>query len=209
MKTSTIIIEDNVEYCNEIIEKLRLIENVQVLGCFHSLEDALAFLDRGQTADFFLVDIGLPGMDGISGIGEILMRNPETKIAMLTIFDDKELVFNALKNGACGYLLKGESEGRFQKAIEEIVSGGGFFTPSIAQMVLKFFRKKPFSKHKITKREKEILQLMSDGLAKKQISDRLFISYSTVDSHVKNIYKKLHVNCGVQAVMKANEEGLI
>ena len=148
-------------------------------------------------------------MDGISGIGEILNLNPGAKIVMLSVYDDEDRVFGALKNGACGYLLKGEMENHLQKAIDEIMSGGCFFTPSIAQMVLKFFRKKRFSKIKITKREKEILSLIGEGFAKKQIADKLHITYGTVDTHVKNIYKKLHVKCGVQAVIKAYREGII
>ncbi|MBI9037777.1 MAG: response regulator transcription factor [Bacteroidales bacterium] len=209
MKLKAIIIEDNIEYCNEVEELLNSIENIEVDSCFHSLEEALEYFNNSKKIDLVILDIGLPGKDGISGIVDILSYCPEAKIAMLTIFDDEEKVFNSLKKGACGYLLKGEPEKRFKNAIDEIISGGSYFSPSIAQMLLQFFRKKKFSKVKITKREKEILMLMAEGFPKKQIADILNITFNTVDTHVKNIYKKLHVRCGVEAIVKAYKEGFI
>ena len=209
VRIRTIIIEDNASYREEIILQIEKSTIVEVVASFPSLEDGLDFLDNEPDIDFFLVDIGLPGIDGVTGIPQLLEKSPNAKVAMHTVFDEKELVFEAIKQGACGYLLKGESEGRLEKAIEEIMSGGSFFSPTIAQQVLSFFRKRPLSKIKITKREKEILNLIAEGLAKKQIANKLFITYHTVDSHVKNIYQKLHVKCGVQAVIKAQQEGLI
>jgi len=207
--TRTIIIEDNAIYRQEMLETLNRIEGVRVVGNFGSVEEGLDFLQDHNEMDLCILDIGLPGMDGVSGISEIFKIVPEIKISMITVFDDDKRVFEALKKGACGYLLKGEVEGRLESAIQEIMAGGSFFTPTVAQKVLKHFRKKPFAKTKLTKREKEVLKQMKLGLPKKQIADKMIISYSTVDTHVKNIYRKLHVNCGVQAVMKAIEEGVV
>jgi len=211
MKTKVILIEDDTEYIRETESVLNHSNIAEVVGAYCSIEDALYHINGHECIDVALVDIGLPGIDGIAGTKEILKVNPDIRVAMLTVYDDSERVFNAIKNGASGYLLKGEGGERLLKAIEEIEKGGSYFTPSVAQMVLSFFKRKPLFRKKIsiTPREQEILVLMSEGLAKKQIANQLGIKYNTVDSHIKNIYKKLHVRCGVQAVIEAYKDGII
>lgn len=207
--TKTVIVEDNHAYREELTGTVNRIDGFEVAADFDNMEALLDYLKNNHTINLCLLDIGLPGMSGIEGIREILTIAPSMKIAMISVFDDEKQVFSALKNGACGYLLKGEVENRLDMALREIMAGGSFFTPSIASLVLKYFRNKPFSKIKLTQREKDVLIQLKEGLPKKQIAEKLSIAYGTVDTHVKNIYKKLHVKCGVQAVMKAVEEGIV
>ena len=175
---------------------------------FDSCEEAL----RETTApDAIVLDIGLPGISGIEGTRLFKERFPSCEIVMFTVFDDSEKVFEAICAGASGYLLKSESPDRIADAVREALSGGSPMTPEIARRVVeRFSRLQPAGTDvQLSDREEEVLRCLVEGLAKKEIADRLDLSVHTVDNYVRRIYKKLHVNTLGGAVAKALREGLV
>lgn len=202
------IIEDHAllrETLGEIIEEA----GVGVTTAFASCEAALQIDDAVPNA--IVLDIGLPGMSGIEGIRHFKERFPATEIVMFTIFDDREKIFEAICAGASGYLLKSESPDRIAAAVKEVLEGGSPMTPEIARLVVsRFSQLHPAgSEIRLSEREEEVLRCLVDGLAKKEIADRLDLSVHTVDNYVRRIYKKLHVNTLGGAVAKALREGLV
>jgi DNA-binding NarL/FixJ family response regulator len=196
-------------------ESLRtLIDASDYLACPHaceSCEEALDILKKDFVPEVMLLDIKLPGISGIEGIRKFNVLSPATHIIMLTVFDDDDLIFNALCLGAEGYLLKSATPQQIRESVQNVMCGGAAMTPSIAAKVLKMFTQyaQPKGKYDLTAREKEILQLLVDGLSKKHLADRLCISLYTVDTHLKNIYTKLHVHSQIDVIAKALKEHLI
>lgn len=176
-----------------------------------SCEDALTALERSDAPEILLMDIGLPGMSGIDGIGHIHQLSPATRIVMLTVHEDQDRVFQALCAGASGYILKPSSAAEIVTAIEEAREGGVPMSAQIAQRVLKIFQGLgvPTTDYGLTDREREILQLLVDGLTQKVVAQQLGISRHTVNTHIRNIYAKLHVRTRGGAVAKALRERLI
>jgi DNA-binding NarL/FixJ family response regulator len=166
---------------------------------------------KDLTPDIILLDIGLPGMSGVEGIKHFNKLLPNTKIIMLTIYDDNENIFDAVCNGASGYLLKDSSPEKIIVSIMEVLQGGASMNSSIANKVLKMFRNfvPEHKDYQLSEREVEILQFLTNGLSKKQIAENLFISYHTVDSHIRKIYNKLEVHSSSAAVAKVIKEKLI
>ena len=158
-----------------------------------------------------LMDIDMPDVNGIEGVKKIKESYPEVKILMHTVFDDNDNLFTCLKAGADGYLLKKTAPVKLLDALQDIYSGGAPMSPGIASRVLATFRQiKPAAeKYGLTKREKEILQLLTDGYTYKAIAAECFISMDTVSTHLRHIYQKLHVNCATQAVAKAIREQIV
>ena len=152
-------------------------------------------------------------MSGIEGVKHIKEKLPESTILMLTVFENEEYIFNALKAGASGYLLKKTTPAQLIEAIKDAHKGGSPMSSDIARKVVSFFQQKPIQKSDddtlLSGREKEILSCLSDGNSYKIIADNLFISIDTVRSHIRNIYKKLHVHNQSEAVSKAIKGGLL
>ncbi len=205
------LIEDNHHFRRTI---QLLINNQAGMNCskaFESCEDGLKYLAENIPPKIILLDINLPGMSGIDGIEKIKNISPETHIIILTVHDDNQKVFNALCSGASGYLLKDTSPQKIISAIEEVIDGGAPMSPQIAHKVLEIFShlKPKKSDYGLTEREKEILQLAVTGLTKQQIADKLFLSFHTVNNHLKNIYSKLHVHTRSGAISKVYSENLL
>ena len=157
-----------------------------------------------------LMDISMPGADGIEGVHRIRSQWPGIQVLMQTVFDDPPKIFKAIKAGAAGYLLKGAGVERIAEAIREVHAGGGAMTPSIAKLVMAHFQQRPATAdHGLSVREKEVLQRLVSGSSYKMIADELGVSYHTVNGHLKMIYRKLHVNSLGEAVAKALREGLV
>jgi len=205
------IIEDDQIYRESILDLINGSDNLHCEHACISCEEALEILKAGYAPQVILLDIELPGMSGLEGIKEIKKLTPSSDIIILTVFDDDDKIFNAICRGASGYLLKSVSSENIQNFILDVVSGGAVMNPSIAAKILKMFNQvsEPHEEYGLTTREKEILKLLVDGFTKKHIADQLFISFLTVDTHVKNIYNKLHVHSQVDVVIKALKERLI
>jgi DNA-binding NarL/FixJ family response regulator len=210
--TTVWLVEDNSTFRRTVALVIEAIEGLRCEAGFASCEEALAAL-RTQTApQVILLDVGLPGMSGIEGIRAIKSLAPETHVLILTVFDDEDKVFQAICAGASGYLLKTSPVGEITSGINEVMRGGAPMNGRIARKVLAMFSKlapPPSRDYGLTAREREILQLMVEGLIKKEIASRLEISFHTVDTHLRNIYEKLQVNTQTSAVAKALREGLV
>ncbi len=166
--------------------------------------------------DVVLMDIEMPGLNGIEVTTQLTAAYPTIKILIQTVFNDSEKIFNALCAGASGYILKNDAPTKYLEAINEVYNGGAPMNPVVAKKVLGFFGNKNVilitpetNDYQLSQREKEILLLMVGGDNYKTIAGKAFISYETVRTHVKNIYKKLHVACRSEAVFKAMQQAII
>ena len=193
----------------------RIINQIEGMSCprtFDSCEEALAVLQAESLPQIILMDVGLPGMSGIAGIREIKARWPDVRVIVLTAYDDYQKVFDAICAGAAGYLLKSSSEEAIAAAIREVLGGGQPMSPRIARLVLDMFARmaRPAKDdYGFSGREKQILELIVEGLITKEIADRLGLSYHTVDNHLRSIYGKLQVNTRGGAIAKALKERLL
>lgn len=203
--------EDNERFRRTLCAAINQIEGVVCTESLGSVEDTLRQLNRNPQPQVLLLDIGLPGMDGISGIPRVRACAPNTKIVILTVFDDHDKVFRAVCAGADGYLLKTSTVERISEAIREVAGGGASMNPEIARKVLDLFTHKPPAQSDggLTERELEVLRLCVRGHTKKEIAANLDLSQHTIDSHLRNIYQKLHVNNRAGAVAAALRDGLV
>jgi DNA-binding NarL/FixJ family response regulator len=206
------IVEDN----KTIREGLAaLINGTPGYSCTGAYGDCESFLKElpENISDVVLMDIGLPGMNGIEGVKIAKGIDPDLDILMLTVYEDNEVIYDALCAGACGYLVKKTPPSRLIEAIREIHEGGSPMSSLIARKVITTFQKSNVPADGVdfdlTAREKEVLQSLGEGNNYQEISDSLFISVDTVRHHIRNIYKKLHVHSQTQAVAKAIRKGLI
>lgn len=210
MSIKVAIIEDHEEFRKSVFYILQLTEGFECSGEFSSVEEALKKL---KAADVILLDINLPGISGIEGITKLREILPDSKIIMLTVFDDNQNVFNAILKGADGYLLKKTLPVRLLDAIQDAADGGSPMTPYIAKQVLSLFKTNMInntpSNSPLSDREHEILSLIVVGFDNAEISERLFISLQTVRNHIRHIYEKLHVHTKTQAVVKAIKEKIV
>ncbi len=142
--------------------------------------------------DVVLMDINMPNVNGMDGLIKIKQLHPHIKVLMQTVFDDNEHVFDSIRNGASGYILKKDGPTKILQSIQEVYEGGAVMNPGIAQKVLDFFKPKKVE-NPLTVRETEVLNLLAEGLSYKMVADKLSLSFHTVSTHTKNIYEKLHV----------------
>lgn len=171
---------------------------------------------RSCLPDVIMMDIEMPGMGGIEATSIIHDTFPEMKVLIQTVFNDSDKIFRALCAGASGYILKNETPAKQIEAIHEVFNGGAPMSPSIAKKLMQFFLQKNVIlvspdavDYQLSEREKEILSMMSHGHNYRTIADKAFISYETVRTHVKRIYKKLHVASRAEAILKAQQQGLV
>jgi DNA-binding NarL/FixJ family response regulator len=201
-KKRVLIVEDDAEIRNSFSLIVNSSQKFMVVNAYGNCEEAIDNINRDKP-EIVLMDIELPGINGIQGTKLIKDKNPHIDI----VYEDSELVFEALKAGASGYITKSANYLELLTALEEIMKGGAPMSSRIARMVIDNFHVNPNSP--LTKRETEILQLISEGKTYTQISEELFISKETAKTHIKNIYSKLQVNSKSEAIAKANLEKLI
>lgn len=204
------IIEDNARYRTTISIILQLNEKLRLI---HKLDncEGLAMLFEQQRPHVVLMDIDLHGKSGIAGVWEIKKRWPEMKVIMLTVFEDSDKIFAALKAGANGYLLKKDSPQKILDAIEAVSLGESPMNGMIASKVLDYFQKssgkeKLLHEAHLTEREREILDLLVKGLSYKELSSKIFISVQTLNSHIKNIYRKVNVHSRSELAAKLGDQ---
>ncbi len=196
-----------VEDDNELREHLRTyFDSQKEFKCSFSVDSAENLLWHLKTSepDIILMDIGLPGMSGIEAMKLVREKYPEVEIIMLTVYSDPQKIFDALCAGASGYLLKNAPFDELKASIIELKEGGAPMSPQIARKVIDYFKpKKEVKESVLSDKEKEVVIGLVDGLSYKQIGERLFISFETVRSHIKNIYKKLHVHSKAEIIRKS------
>lgn len=208
------IVDDNLTLAEQLKENLSAADNISVVFTAANGEEAISKLVKlPQLPQVILMDIEMPVMDGIEATS-IITRETGIPILILTVFDTDDKVFEAIKAGAAGYLLKDSKPHRIITAIEDVLLGGAPMSPHIATKTLELLRSKTApvtattqpKDYNLSDRETEILVLLSRGLSYQQIANDLFISHGTVRKHVENIYGKLHVNSKAQAVSMAHKK---
>lgn len=206
MASTVAIVEDNKKIRNLIQRYLDMQEELSCPVGVETVEELLDYLEENQQPDVILMDIQLPGMSGIKGIGIIKQKFPDIDIMMLTVYHDSHKIFKALRAGASGYLLKHTSLPEIKESILTLVDGGAPMSPQIARKVITHFQtntKKKGAESELTSREDDIVTGLVDGLSYKMIADRYDISIDTVRTHIRNIYKKLHVNSKAEVIAKS------
>lgn len=204
MSINVAIIEDNAPFAKMFQQHFtKPAMDVLCVAVYPTAEDALAGMPENPP-DVVMVDINLPGMNGIECIARLRESCPDTACIVLTTFEDDAMIFEALKAGACGYLLKRSSPDELVDAIKQAMSGGAPMSPQVARQVVGFFYQKPPVKSEVelSQREREIIDLLASGLLYKEIAEKLDLSFETIRSYVKKIYEKLHVHSRTEAVLK-------
>ena len=205
MSITLAIVEDLDEVRDGLKNFISLSQDFKVLDLFKTAEDAVIGLPKLKP-DIVIMDINLPGMNGIECIRQVKDKSPGTQFMMFTVYENDEKVFEALKAGASGYLLKNTGLVQLIESLKELHNGGSPMSANIARKLVTLFRNEQRETAKLeilSNRENEILQLLSKGLLYKEIADQLSISVSTVRQHIHHIYEKLHVQNRTEAINKA------
>jgi DNA-binding NarL/FixJ family response regulator len=209
------LVDDNVFLQKAVAEKLSFFDDLSLKFTAINGNDLQLKLEKNKNIDMILMDIEMPECNGIEATRIIKTKYPQIKIIMLTVFDNDENIFNAIKAGADGYLLKEVNPKELYQGIIETLNGGAAMNPSIALKTLKLLRNPIDFEHKaddeikLTSREIEVLEQLSKGLNYNVIADNLFLSPSTVRKHIENIYTKLQVHNKLEAIQKAKSNKLI
>lgn len=200
------IIEDNDQFRNGLEAIIQSQKEMLLAGSYESAEKALLVLPDNPT-DIVISDINLPGMRGTNLILQLKIKMPKTQFMVCSIHDDDDTVFEAMKYGASGYILKNPvTADDIIRAIHDLYNGGSPMSPFIARKVISSFQKTTDSKESnlLTNREKEVLDFLAKGLLYKEIAEKLGVSHETIKKHLKNIYQKLHVQNKIEALKKVN-----
>lgn len=203
-----IIFEDNDKLRESLAYLLKNQPEYEMVGDYNNCDDA-ATITRVYQPDVVLMDIDMPGNSGITGVRFVKETRPETAVIMYTVFEDDEKLFQCLCAGANGYFLKQTPPQKLFEGIHEVIAGGAPMSPVIARKVLNTFQHGKSNKYSLSPREIEVLQLLIKGYSAKMIASGLNISFDTARSHLKNIYQKLHVNSGKEAIGKALAEHIV
>jgi DNA-binding NarL/FixJ family response regulator len=204
MSISVAIVDDNPEIRRNLSRYIGEAPGFRCAYACASGEEALRVIPQSPP-DVVLMDIQMPGMSGIACTAALKEKLPSVPVMMLTVYEDNDAIFNALKAGASGYLLKRSAPAKLLEAIIELHHGGAPMTSEIARKVIEsFFKAKPADhpQDKLTAREEEILDCLAKGFVTKEIADKLSVTYDTVRYHLKHIYDKLHVHSRTEAVIK-------
>jgi DNA-binding NarL/FixJ family response regulator len=211
MATTVSIVEDNEQLRATLARMIGRAEGFQCLGDYGTAEVALEAIPK-HPPNVVLMDINLPGMNGVECVRKLKQLAPATQVVMLTAYEDTENIFNSLAAGASGYLLKRSKSAEILEAIRDVQNGGSPMTTHIARKVVQSFQASAAAgaavvasepSEALSPREQEVLDLLSQGFMYKEISDKLGISFETVRTYIRRIYEKLHVRTRTEAVAKA------
>lgn len=210
MPYKLLIFEDNARLRQSLELLLNDELNFNVAAAYPDCDKADKLAEKFN-ADLVVMDIDMPGIGGVEGVRRIKNSNPEVKVVMHTMYDDDNRIFDSICAGADGYLLKNTSPVQLVNALHEVMNGGAPMSPFVAQKIFQHFRqvKTDSEQFNLTPREKEILELLVKGNSYKMIADKSNVSIDTVKKHLQNIYHKLHVNCGTEAVVKALQHKIV
>ncbi len=207
------LIEDHKTYGERLARALNRVDGIACTKRFTACEDAFVELANTAAPQVLLLDVGLPGVDGIDGIARLRQLAPQMAIVILTVFEEDDKIFRAICAGAAGYLLKTSSTDDIAAAIRSAAAGGSPINPTIARRVLEMFSKANTPQQQkdygLTPRELEILHLLVDGKTIKEAAACLGISYYTADEYIRSVYEKLQVRSRGSAIAKALKEGLV
>jgi DNA-binding NarL/FixJ family response regulator len=198
------IVEDDSQVRHSLVGILKRGSGVLCVGAFGDAEEALRELPRLQP-QVALMDINLPGIDGVECVQKLSGLLPQMQMVMLTVYDDTDAIFNSLAAGASGYLLKPVSAVQLLAAVKDVYAGGAPMTSNIVRKVVQTFKQPVATAHEtenLSAREQEVLDYLAKGYLYKEIADQLSISYGTVHTYIERIFKKLHVRSRAQAVAK-------
>ena len=204
MPIKVAIVDDDEGIRASLATLIRRAPALKLIGDYADAEAALKEIPR-RTPDVVLMDINLPGMKGVECVRQLKASVPSVQFLMLTVYEDSDSLFNSLKAGASGYLLKRTASARLLDAIRDVYAGGSPMTPQLARRVVQYFSKPAageVSGAHLTPGEKEFLDQLAHGYAYKEIADRMSISIDTVRSYVRTVYEKLHVHSRTEAVVK-------
>jgi len=205
------IVEDNEQLRTTLAKMISRSEGFECLGQHPSAEAGLEAIPK-EKPDVVLMDINLPGMNGVECVRKLKQILPNTQVVMLTAYEDTENIFNSLAAGAAGYLLKRSKSQEILDAVRDVLNGGSPMSTHIARKVVQSFQSRPAAapaepEAELSPREQEVLNLLSQGFMYKEISDKLGISFETVRTYIRRIYEKLHVRTRTEAVAKALRRG--
>jgi DNA-binding NarL/FixJ family response regulator len=201
---SVAIVEDDPRIRESLAVLIRGMEGFRCVGSHGNAEEAVREIPA-ENPDVVLMDINLPGMTGIECVHHLKAKWPNVQILMLTVYDDSEMIFDALRHGASGYIIKRTAPDKLLEAIREAHEGGSPMSPHIARKVVQYFHRRGPATHEtdnLTDREREVLEQLAKGYLYKEIADALGIGVETVRRHLTNIYSKLHVHTRTEAVLK-------
>jgi len=204
MPTTVSIVEDNDQLRGTLARMIDRADGFQCVGQHPSAEAALEAIPN-EKPQVVLMDINLPGMNGVECVRRLKQQLPETQVIMLTVYEDTENIFNALAAGAAGYLLKRTPSAEILEGIRQVLQGGSPMTAHIARKVVQSFQRAPASPQPtedLSPREREVLDCLSQGFLYKEIAEKLGISYETVHTYIRRIYEKLQVRTRTEAVAK-------
>jgi len=206
MQIKVSIVDDNDEIRSSLAALIRRAPTLKLLGEYPDAETAVKEIPA-RVPDVVLMDINLPGMNGVECVRQLKAALPKLQVLMLTVYEDSDSLFNSFKAGASGYLLKRTASARLLEAIHEVNTGGSPMTPQLARRVVQFFNvpaRNPEDSPvaRLTPGEREFLDQLANGYAYKEIADRMKISIDTVRSYVRTVYEKLHVHSRTEAVVK-------
>jgi DNA-binding NarL/FixJ family response regulator len=212
-KIRVVIFEDN----HHLRDSLQLLINTsEEFVCINSYPDTSDILIKlkNDNPDIVIMDIEMPGLNGIDSTRILKQKFPEIAVIIFTVFEDAEKVFKALQAGGSGYLLKSTTSAQILQALMDVYKGGSVFSPLVAKKIVNFFQLKPIADDirtdfNLTAKERELLQHMANGKSYKMIAEAMMITIETVKTHVKNIYRKLHVNSSTEAIRKALQNKMV
>jgi DNA-binding NarL/FixJ family response regulator len=210
MAIRIVIYEDNARLRQSLELLLGEDSGFRVLGAFSDCGKVSEQMDE-LLPELVIMDIDMPGVNGIEGVKKIKSVFPDIKVIMYTVFDDDNRIFDCICAGADGYLLKNTAPVKLIQALQEVMEGGAPMSPFVAQKVFQHFRKNTPAQNtfNLTEREKDILELLVRGNSYKMIAEKSSVSIDTVKKHLQNIYHKLHVSCGTEAVAKALKHKIV